>query len=97
MAPLTTQKNQFSKVERRCCCGWSHQNAAIIVAFLTLANGAVTLVAGIEGFLYGSALVYDQFVVQTATGSTIVFLALALLVILFSRLKVRHSTIAAEL
>ena len=67
------------------------------MAFLTLANGAVTSVAGVEGLLYGSVLVYDQHVVQTAIGSTIVFLALALLVILFSQLKVGYFEMAAEL
>jgi len=96
MASSRPPLSQISESKRTPCCGWSHHNAAIVVAFLTLANGAVTAVAGVEGLLYGSVLVYDQHVVQTAIGSTIVFLALALLVILFSQLKVGYSVMVAE-
>lgn len=92
MTSPTTQKSKVSNAERNSCGGRGYQNAAIIVAFLTMANGAVTLVSGVEGLLYGSTLAYDQHVVQTISGTIIVFLALTLLAMLFSRLKVRYST-----
>lgn len=85
------QDKEIHQLKRSTCCGWGHQNAAIIVGFLTFANGMVTMVSGIEGLVYGSSILNDQNVLEAATGSGIAFSALALLVILFSRLKVKHS------
>ena len=78
MASSRTPISKISESKRTSCCGLSHHNAAIVGAFLTLANGIVTLVTGMEGLLHGSVLVYDRYVVQTTIGSTIVFLALVL-------------------
>lgn len=91
MESSSTKDEEIYKGKRNSCCGWGHKNAAIIVAFLTLANGAVSVVAGVEGLLYHSILDDDHYVLQTVAGSITVFTAFALLVILFSRLKVRKS------
>lgn len=96
MESSSAKDEEIYKGKRNSCCGWGHQNAVIIVAFLTLANGAVSLVAGVEGLLYHSVLDDDQHVLQTVAGSITVSTALTLLVILFSRLKVRKSIMAAE-
>jgi hypothetical protein len=68
---------------------WYSFDAALLATFLTLTNGAGTLIAGIETFARGGKLLSGEAMIQTTVGSTVFFLSLVMLGILFSRLKVQ--------
>lgn len=76
----------------RICGAWYSHNAAIIVTFLTMSNGAGSLISGIESFVLGGTLVHEEAAMETAVGSTVIFFSIVMLVILLSRLKVHKST-----
>jgi len=67
---------------------WNDRTAAIVSALLTFANGSVSLITGIEGFLYGGDVLYQDSTVEVAVGTIIVFFGALVLLIVSSRFQV---------
>jgi len=67
---------------------WNDRTAAIVSALLTFANGSVSLITGIEGFLYGGDVLYQDSTVEVAVGTIIVFFGALVLLIVGSRFEV---------
>lgn len=67
-------------------CRW---NDRIVAALLTFANGSVSMVTGVEGFLYGGDDLLQDSTVLVVTGAIIVFFAALVLFLVASRFEVR--------
>jgi hypothetical protein len=70
------------------CLAFNYDSAAILVSFLTMANGVMSLVNGIQWFVAGGSLARGQDAFETATGAIVDVLSVIGLVVLYSRLKV---------
>jgi hypothetical protein len=70
------------------CVNFSYDSAAILVSFLTLANGIMSLVNGIQWFMAGGSLARGRDAFETAVGAIIDGMSVISLVVLYSRLKV---------
>jgi hypothetical protein len=70
-------------------CRWNDRTAAIVAALLTFANGSVSMITGVEGFLYGGEDLLQDSTVLVAIGAIIVFFAALVLFLVASRFEVR--------
>jgi len=66
---------------------FSYDSAAILVTFLTLANGVMSLINGVQWFTAGGSLASGQDASETVVGVIIDGMSVFNLVLLYSRLK----------
>src|SRR5579859_3544962 len=69
--------------------GWlSKETTAVLATLLTLGNGLISLVSGLQWLLVGGSLVPHEDTFETGVGALMDILSAVYLVILFTRLKV---------
>jgi hypothetical protein len=70
------------------CVAFSSHSAAILITFLTLANGIVDFVNGLQWFAAGGSLARGQDIFETIAGAIIDGTSVVSVIVLYSRLKV---------
>jgi hypothetical protein len=70
------------------CVAFSSHAAAILITFLTLANGIIDLVNGLQWFAAGGSLARGQDIFETIAGVVIDGTSVVSIIVLYSRLKV---------
>ena len=86
---IKSQESQkLSNKEKMRKCRWNDRTAAIVSALLTFANGSVSLITGIEGFLYGGEDLYQNSMAEVVAGTIIVFFGALVFLIIVSRFEV---------
>jgi hypothetical protein len=65
-----------------------HSGIAIFVTFMTLGNGLISLVNGIQWFTAGGSIIPRLDIVETGVGAIILGMSLLMASVLFTKLKV---------
>jgi hypothetical protein len=82
-----TRSLKSSSSTRR-CLAINTDTGAILFSVLTIGNGLISLVGGLQYFAAGGSLVPHLDAIQTGAGSILVLLSILMLILLLTKLKV---------
>jgi hypothetical protein len=87
--PRYNDTRSLKSSSRKGCLAVNYDTAALFFAALTIGNGLISLVGGLQYFAAGGSLVPHLDAFQTGAGCILVILALFMLFLILTKLKVR--------
>lgn len=88
--PKAPQTHELPKTKTCCTClaGVNFDLLAMVMAYLTVGNGVLSLITGIEYFSSGGTFIPNEDVANMAAGGMVLFVGSLMLIGMYSRLKV---------